>query len=236
MTTYAKFEQKHTDDERWIAAGADAFAVHVAAIVYCDRQLTDGRISDAMARRVSLAVPPERAPQAVAALVEQGFWHATDDDGYLIERFHEHAFPAEQVKRTQARWKADKDRRRQHSLGDHSLCKDPKFCPAIRDSSSTVESTVDGTVDSTRIDQTRQDQDQTRPEEGEGWSGNGKGTGGSDSSDGSAPLAASSPPPPEPWVPEVPGPPPGVVPAVNGIPVWGPGSDPYRPDPRKTQP
>jgi hypothetical protein len=55
--TYITVGQSHTDDERWIEAGADAFAVHIAALVYCDRQLTDGRISTAMAQRVSLAVP-----------------------------------------------------------------------------------------------------------------------------------------------------------------------------------
>jgi hypothetical protein len=213
VTTYAKVEQKHTDDERWIAAGADAFAVHIAAIVYCDRQLSDGHISDAMARRVSLAVPPERADQAITALVEHGFWRRTKA-GFLIVNFHEHAFPAEQVKRTQERWKADKDRRRQHGIGDHSLCKDPKFCPAIRAEDSTVDSTVAGTVESTRIDKTktRPDQDQTRPEEGEGWSGNGMGKGGSDSSHVAAELRRDSsplpptdteddPPPadPQPW-------------------------------------
>src|SRR3954465_12079676 len=99
--TYAKFDQSHTDDARWIAAGADAFAVHVAAVVWCDRQLTDGVISRGMATRVSLAVPPERASAAVAALVKHGFWRDTGD-GYLIEKFTEHAFPAEQVKRTRA--------------------------------------------------------------------------------------------------------------------------------------
>jgi len=190
--TYAKFEQKHTDDERWIKAGADAFALHVAAVVYCDRLLTDGHISNGMALRVCLAVPPDRAPRAIAALVEHGFWRTTAK-GYRVENFHEHAFPAEQVKRTQARWRTDKDRRRQHSLGDHSLCKDPRFCPAIRDESSTVESSVDGTVDSTRSrpDQTRPDQ--TRPE---GGSGNGKGRGGSTPSGPSAALQDTDGAPP----------------------------------------
>ena len=65
--TYIKIEQAHTDDARWLEAGADAFAVHVAALVYCDRQLLDGCISRAMALRVSLAVPPDRAAAAIDA-------------------------------------------------------------------------------------------------------------------------------------------------------------------------
>lgn len=195
MTTYAKFDQTHADDERWLDAGADAMALHVAAVVWCDRQLTDGHITNGMALRVCLAVPPDRAPQAIAALVEHGFWRATAK-GYRIERFHEHAFPADQVRRTRARWRADKDRRRQHNLGDHSLCKDPKFCPAIRDGASTVESTADGTTDGT-VDSTRIDKDQTktRPDRREG-SGIGMGGGGSASHGGSASLAADSAAPP----------------------------------------
>ena len=175
MTTHIKVESVHTDDERWLSAGADAFAVHIAALVYCDRQLSEGRISAAMATRVSLAVPAERAGAAVATLVEHGFWAALPAGSYQIEDFHKHALPAEQIERTRARWKQDKDRRRQHALGDHALCKDPRFCPAIR---STVESTTDSTVDSTVDSSTggshqyQTSSDQTRPDRRSG-SGNG---------------------------------------------------------------
>jgi hypothetical protein len=145
--TYITVGQSHTDDERWIEAGADAFAVHIAALVYCDRQLTDGRISTAMAQRVSLAVSPARAKAAITTLVKLGFW-TLDGDNYLIEDYESYAFPAEQIKRTRERWANDKRRKQQHNIGDHALCKDPKFCPAIR-GDSTVESGLDSTTDST---------------------------------------------------------------------------------------
>jgi len=101
--TYIKLDQNHTDDDRWIEASADAFAVHVAALVYCDRgRLLDGLIGRPMALRVSLAVPADRAADAVDALVKHGFW--TDQgDAYQIDRYDEHAFPAEQIKRTRER-------------------------------------------------------------------------------------------------------------------------------------
>lgn len=173
--SYVRMNHTDADDERWIEAGADAFALHFAAIVWCDRQLSEGRISRAMASRVSLAVPPERVPDALAALVAAGFW--TDDgDAYLIVDFHEHAFPADQVKRTRERWKADKDRRRQHALGDHSLCKDPKYCPAISTKDSTVESEGGATSGRSHLYQTRPDQtrpDKTRPL-GRGLDGDGR--------------------------------------------------------------
>jgi hypothetical protein len=161
--SYVKLNHADATDERWIEAGADAFAVHFAAIVWCDQQLKDGRISRAMASRVSLAVPPDRTAVAIDALLAAGFWREVDT-GFEIVDFHTHAFPAEQVQRTRERWNADKARRRQHSLGDHALCKDPKFCPAI----STVDSTVDSQGGSRPLDKTRPDStrpDSTRPDQ-----------------------------------------------------------------------
>lgn len=172
--TYVKLLHSDVDDERWLEAGPDAFALHFAAMVWCDRRLTDGRISRAMAARVCVAVPPKRAPAAIAALVSQGFWVEEDGGTCLLVDYLEHAFPADQIKRTRARWKEDKDRRRQHSVGDHSLCKDPKFCPAIGKGSTSL-STVDSTGGGSHLDQTQSDQ--TRPDRRSG-SGSGKGSAG----------------------------------------------------------
>ncbi len=177
--------------------------------------LTDGIITEAMAARVSLAVPPDRTTAAVAALIDQRFWTRTEAGDSQIVDFGSHAFPAEQVRRTQARWAADKRRRRQHDVGDHALCKDPKYCPAIR-----ADSTVDVQVDSTRIDQTRPDQTKTRPEEGEVGAWNGKGNVGSASGDrapasGGHGSSATPPGEPSPWAGY--GPPPGIT--LNGVPV-----------------
>ena len=112
--TYIKLPHTDLDDERWIEAGPDAFALHCAAMVWCDRRLTNGRLPRVMASRVALAVDPARAVDAVAALVAHGFW-LEDGDVYVIVDYLEHAFPAEQVKQTRARWSEDKARRRQHS-------------------------------------------------------------------------------------------------------------------------
>jgi hypothetical protein len=174
--TYIRLEQAHTDDARWLEAGADAFAIHVAALVYCDRQLLDGCISRAMAGRVSLAVPPERTPAAISALVSQGFWTEVAT-GYVIDNYDQHAFPAEQIMRTRKRWQQDKERRRQHDVGDHSLCKDPKYCPAV---GSTVESTTDATGGRSRLNQTQPNP--TQPE------GLGKGMGAAADSAGAPPA------------------------------------------------
>lgn len=162
--TYIKLPHTDLDDERWIDAGSDAFALHCAAMVWCDRRLEDGRIPKSMAARCSLAVPPERVADAIAALVAHGFW-TEDGDAYRVVDYFEHAFPAEQVKRTRERWKRDKDRRRQHAAGDHELCVDPKHCDYRRAHplpDSTPSSTVESTGGGSRLDQTRHDS--TRPD------------------------------------------------------------------------
>lgn len=156
--TYIKVLHTDVADERWLTAGSDAFALHVAATVWCDRQLTDGRIPKAIARRGALAtIAPDETAAPIEALLEAGFW--TDDgDAYVLVDYLEHAFPADQVKRTRDRWNQDKARRRQHAIGDHSLCKDPKYCPAVSKDVSTVDSTGGGShLDQTRLDQTRPD-------------------------------------------------------------------------------
>jgi hypothetical protein len=134
--THIELTQSDISDERWLHAGADAFALWCAAMAYSDQQLLDGRISQAMAARVSLAVPPERVGAALAALVEYGFL-SIDGADFVIENYHEHALPADQIRSTRAGWKQDKDRRRLHGIGNHSLCKDPKYCPAVGKVDST---------------------------------------------------------------------------------------------------
>lgn len=162
--TYVKVLHTDVADQRWLAAGPEGFALHVAATVWCDRQLNDGFIPLAIARRGALATTsPSDTDAAIAALVAEGFW-TEEAGGYRLVDFLEHAFPAEQVKRTRARWSEDKARRRQHGLGDHSLCKDPKYCEYRRTHplESTATSTVEATSGRSRLDQTRPDQ--TRPD------------------------------------------------------------------------
>jgi hypothetical protein len=158
--TYVKVLHTDVADDRWLTAGSDAFALHVAATVWRDRQFTDGRIPKPIARRGAPAtIAPDETAAPIEALLEAGFW--TDDgDAYVIVNYLEHAFPADQVKRTRDRWNQDKAPRRQHVIGDYSLCRDPKYCPAASTDVSTVESTSGGShLDQTQPDQTRSDRE-----------------------------------------------------------------------------
>lgn len=58
-----------------------AFRVHVAALCYCGRNLTDGRIPQAVVRTISLG-----RRQAVSELTAAGLWHE-NGTGYLINDY-----------------------------------------------------------------------------------------------------------------------------------------------------
>ena len=83
--TYVKVLHTDVADDRWLTAGSDAFALHVAATVWRDRQFTDGRIPKPIARRGAPAtIAPDETAAPIEALLEAGFW--TDDgDAYVID-------------------------------------------------------------------------------------------------------------------------------------------------------
>lgn len=176
-----QLENTYTEDERWLEAGASAFALHIAACCYSDRLNKDGRIPKAMAYRVALAVQPEAIPAAVAALLDTGFWEEDGADyvlvGYLEDKI---GLSAEEKDANRARWAKDKARQRRHSMGNHDLCT-PRMCPMAKQmstkdtaSDSTRESTrVSSTttrLDTTRLDTTRPDSGGARESGRESWS------------------------------------------------------------------
>ena len=124
------------------------------------------RGSNGQARCLRLPCRPEQHPRPPSpALVEQVFW-VEDGDAYVIVDYLEHAFPAEQVKQTRARWSKDKgspptarDRRPLAVRG-------PEVLPGEKGGAGRgfharvprVESTSGGShLDQTRLDQTRPD-------------------------------------------------------------------------------
>ena len=185
--THIRFERNHSGDERWIEAGADAFAVHMWALDRCDQRETDGLISRVMATRIALPVSPDRAGDAIDALVRLGFWEEASTDGeYRILEYESYALSADEIRQTRERWSRDRRRRRKHSNGVHTEC-DPKVCKAAAQSPemSAPDTTGDtgaesggaspgmsGPLYQTRPNQTKPDQ--TRPS-GARRSGSGSG-------------------------------------------------------------
>lgn len=178
--THVKFESQHTGDERWIEAGAEAFAVHAFALVHCDQQGSDGRIGRAMAARVALPVPPDRAAKAVDTLVRLGFWEETTEGECRILDYESHALPSEEIRATRERWATDRRRRRKHSNGVHTEC-DPQKCRQAAMLSGQMsapdtwaDTAPDSSPESGPLYQTIHTRpDQTRPSGagGRGWAG-----------------------------------------------------------------
>lgn len=128
MASSVQFENTYPEDERWIEAGAEAFAVHFAACCYADRKNTDGLIPKVMVPRVALAVPPESVEAAIESLIRTGFWTA-EKTSYRIINYVEDkiGLSAEEKLTNRARWAADKKWRRQHNAGNHEECP-PEKC------------------------------------------------------------------------------------------------------------
>lgn len=123
MASSVQFENTYPEDERWLDAGAHAFALHFAACCYTDRHNKDGVIPKAMVSRVALAVPPDQVDAAVEALLMAGFWTQTKT-AYRIVNFLEDkiGISAEEKLENKKRWADDKRWRRKHNAGNHAEC------------------------------------------------------------------------------------------------------------------
>lgn len=107
--TWVKLSDTFAEDPRWDACGPEAFTLHVAALCYCMRNLTDGHIPARAARRLPIVDDTETV---ISLLVDSGFWRITED-GYEIVGFTEDQRSAEDVERDrklkkdrQAKWRA----------------------------------------------------------------------------------------------------------------------------------
>lgn len=116
--TWVKLSDTFAEDPRLEDAGAEAFALYVAGLCYCARQLTDGYIGERPARRLWAMDDPDTT---IGALLAVGLW-AEADGGYEVVGYLEDQPSAEQVqhqralkKERQRRW-----REKKHTSGDAS--------------------------------------------------------------------------------------------------------------------
>lgn len=146
--TSIQLNNTYPEDERWLEAGAVAFALHVAACCYTDRMDKDGLVPKSMVGRIALMVPPSEVESAVDSLVESGFWSSAGRN-YRINNYLEDkiGLSAEEKISTRNKWAKDKKLRRQHLNGNHAECS-PKTCKYAE--VSKVDSTGDSTTESTR--------------------------------------------------------------------------------------
>ena len=81
--TWVRIDEGFPEHPKVIAAGPLASWLHVCAIAYCNRQLTDGFISTAVLPRLS---DGKRTKAHAAALVAAGLWEVAEG-GWLIHDF-----------------------------------------------------------------------------------------------------------------------------------------------------
>lgn len=107
-----------TDDVDIEALGSDAAMLHLSALAFSCRQLTDGHVP---AKRVPRLWPVDDVDECVRLLVESGLWETTED-GYFLATWADHLMPSDEVEKRR-RASAESSRRyRLHRDGDHSMC------------------------------------------------------------------------------------------------------------------
>lgn len=204
--TWTRLPDDFTDRPAFLRLSRSARLLHVEALVWCNRLLTNGELPTHVLRRVTDSDDVDRD---VADLAEAGLWMRMDDATWQVDwSDQEKAEVVEQRREDNAaRQRRYNERQRRHARGDHSMCH-PSHCPALRRNTSGDAS-----------GNTSDDADPTRPDPSrpKGRDGSEVREGGSATSDGSPGLAASSasPPPPDHEAWAAPSDlPPGVTPTV----------------------
>ena len=105
--------------------------VYVETLAWSCGQLTDGHIPARSLRRLTAHPTPDKA---AAALVNAGLWRVAETgDGWEIIDFAGQQRSRDEVTEERERNNARQLRLRRCKKGLHSLCTDPKWCPALRD-------------------------------------------------------------------------------------------------------
>ena len=114
--SWVKIDDLFPDHPKVVALGVDAafgISMHVAALCYSSRHLTDGFLPGAQAVRLVL-LPPKTAEYIVRRLVEVGMWEPVDG-GYNL---HDYLDFNPSRERVLAERQAAKDRRDRRRSGD----------------------------------------------------------------------------------------------------------------------
>jgi len=78
---WIRFEDNFPEHPKVLALSDGAFRLHVRAIGYAARHLTDGHVSSAALRSMT------RRPALPAELVAAGIWELNGDDGYKVHDY-----------------------------------------------------------------------------------------------------------------------------------------------------
>lgn len=90
---WIKLDDGLPEHAKIISVGGDAAWLHICALAYANRNLTDGHIPTGVLHRLS---DRRQAAKLAARLVAVGMWHL-DDDGWLIHDYLEYQPPRAKV-------------------------------------------------------------------------------------------------------------------------------------------
>jgi hypothetical protein len=137
--TWTRLSDDFADSPAVLGLSDAAFRCHVTALIWSNRQLTDGLIPIRAVHLFAASAEP------VTELIAAGLWSA-NDDGYQLDWTAQES--AETVRdRTSAnaeRNRRYRERGRRHAAGDHSMC---DRCAALR---ASADASRDASRDTTR--------------------------------------------------------------------------------------
>lgn len=109
---WVKLSDTFAEDPRWEKLGAAGMALHVAALCYCNRLLTDGVLTRTRAERL---FPVDDPAGVVDSLITAGFWRVIGDDVEIVD------YDVDQKKREQVEAERAAARERMNRLrsGEH---------------------------------------------------------------------------------------------------------------------
>jgi hypothetical protein len=183
--TWTRLSDDATDRPEILALPRTVRLLHIEALVWCNRHLTDGRIPRHALPRLTDEPEPY---DAAKRLVEVGLWWETEH-GWQIDWTDQET--AETVRNRREQTTARTRRSRKHRAGDHSEC-DPKWCR--NGATNAVTNTATNAVSHGTPSRPVPTRPVPTPREGSGtWSG----TDGTDDVDAGAPSRRPPPSPEE---------------------------------------
>lgn len=124
--TWTKLSDDYADRLEDLELTASACWLHTAALIYCNRVGTDGRIQMSKLGKVSSIDAPELY---AAELEQQGYWTVVEEGGAWQIDFSDQE-PAVDVAKRREEAKVRQRRRRLHVDGDHTMCDPRRACRA----------------------------------------------------------------------------------------------------------
>ena len=109
--SWVRLDDQFADHPKVVGLSSDAFRLHVSAMCYCAAQLTDGRVTALLTRRLTWFVTDTAA--VTNELVTAGLWEQDGDD-YLIHDYLEYNPSGDDVRQQR---KANADRQAKHRNG-----------------------------------------------------------------------------------------------------------------------